>query len=65
LSKISFQSGSVRDLFGNTQNQTIFTQITPPIIINEVMLSQNSINNYIELKNTSDETVDISGFEIA
>lgn len=64
-SKISFATDSVRDSLGNKQENEFFTSITAPIIINEVMISSTSDNNYIELKNLSNMSVDLSGFEIA
>jgi hypothetical protein len=50
----------VNDNFSNTQSQEVFASITAPIIINEVMISDNSDNNYVELKNISNSLVDIS-----
>lgn len=64
-SKISFLGWEVNDNFSNAQSQEIFVSITAPIIINEVMISDNSDNNYVELKNISNSLVDISWFIVA
>jgi hypothetical protein len=63
--EISFKANLVGDDWWNKQQSTYFTKISPPIIINEVMISNNSDNNYIELKNLSDSSVDIWWFTIA
>lgn len=62
---ISFKANSVDDLFWNKQQVEYFTKISPPIIINEIMLSSNPSDNYIELKNLSSLSVDISNYTIA
>lgn len=62
---ISFKSDSIEDLHGNKQLTTSYVKLSPPIIINEIMLSDDSNNNYIELKNLSSNSVDISWYSIA
>lgn len=61
---ISFVWNSVSDSLGNMQADTFYTKIAPPIVINEIMLSNNSSDNYIELRNLSDSSVDISWYTI-
>jgi hypothetical protein len=62
---ISFKANSVRDTFGNKQTSTSFVKVSPPIVINEVMVSNTASNNYVELKNLSISTVNIWWFKIA
>jgi hypothetical protein len=63
--EISFTANSVWDTLWNKQAATIYTKISAPIIINEVMISNTENNNYIELKNLSNNIVDISSWTIA
>lgn len=64
LTEISFSSSTVTDLLWNKQEWEYFIKISPPIIINEIMLSDNSNNNYIELRNLSNSSVDISWYNV-
>jgi len=63
--EISFNSNSVGDSLWNMQTWTYFTKLSPPIIINEIMVSDTVVNNYVELRNLSSSVVDISWFTIA
>jgi hypothetical protein len=47
------------------QKQTYFVSISAPIIINEIMVSENENNNYVELHNLSDEIINIENWQIA
>lgn len=62
---ISFDSDLVEDLSWNAQIILNHVKLSPPIVINEIMLSDNSNNNYVELRNLSSSPVDISGYTIA
>lgn len=64
-STISFVSNSVRDALGNKQSWTHYVSITAPIIINEIMVSNDINNNYIELHNLSSDIISLSGWTIA
>ena len=63
--QISFQPNLVGDSLWNKQSTTSYVEISPPIIINEVMSSSTSANNYVELRNLSDSSVDIWNFTVA
>ncbi len=62
-SKISFVANQVEDEFGNTQEDTYFKDISSMIIINEIFFGDDW-KEYIELRNLSDESVDISDWNI-
>ncbi len=62
---ISFLAWQVRDIFWNVQTQNIFTSLTAPIIISEVLRSQDAGNNYVELQNMSEASVNISWYQVA
>lgn len=64
-SEISFVENKVRDGLWNMQKQTYFVSISAPIIINEIMVSENENNNYVELHNLSDEIINIENWQIA
>jgi len=64
-SKVSFKWNSVRDALWNKQLNTYFSKISPPIVINEIMVSNNSLNNYIELRNLSNSPVNIGSWTVA
>lgn len=64
-SEISFVENNVRDILWNKQTQRYFVSISAPIIINEIMISDNQNNNYIELHNLSSENISIEDWQIA
>ncbi len=64
-STISFASNSIRDTLWNKQTLTHYVSITAPIIINEIMVSSDTNNNYIELYNLSSSSVSLNWWTIA
>ncbi|MBW7954501.1 lamin tail domain-containing protein [Candidatus Gracilibacteria bacterium] len=62
VSEISFAGNSVGDMLGNKQLNTYFSKILGGVIINEIM-SVGGVK-YIELKNISSSSIDISNWTI-
>lgn len=62
ISKISFLENTVWDLLWNKQSSTYFNNILGSILINEIMFSWDL--QYIELKNISSTSIDISNWII-
>lgn len=60
---MSFVANTIWDLLGNKQTTTYYTPILGSVVINEIMHADSN-NQYIELKNLSNSSIDISGWII-
>lgn len=63
-SELSFTPNSAGDTSNNKQSTTFFTKISASVIINEVMFSTGTSDQYIELRNLGSTSVSLSGWTL-
>ncbi len=64
MSELSFSGNSVSDILNNKQIAPLFTKISASVIINEVMFSTGTSDQYVELRNLGSTSISLSGWAL-